>query len=284
MPPLAKSPHTYSQHGEDLRVAELFDSMGVTSGTCVEFGASDGIQFSNSLLFLLSGWKGLMIEPDPSRYRELKKNLSHLPRVMCTNDTVGLDPPRDLGSILLANGVPSDFELLSIDVDGAEYHIWESLITHAPQVVVIEFNPTFPNEVTFVQERSLRVRKGASPRALVQLGNRKGYEPVASTAVNLIFARNDVFDELGLERNSLHNLRTDTQYVTYLVQFYDGTLASYGCDQMLWHDTTITDVDLQILPALLRVHPEERGPLRRLVHRVWRNWRALRRIAAGNKT
>ena len=48
-----------------------------------------------------------------------------------------------------------DFEFLSIDVDGADYWLWESLRdTHwKPRVVVIEFNPTIPNHIDFVQPR-----------------------------------------------------------------------------------------------------------------------------------
>ena len=49
-------------------------------------------------------------------------------------------------------GLPSDFDVLSIDIDGADYHVWDGLrgSRFAPALVVIEFNPTIPNHVAFV--------------------------------------------------------------------------------------------------------------------------------------
>ncbi len=48
-----------------------------TNGTFVEFGASDGITFSNSLFFeKYLGWKGLCIEPSSKHYMNIVDNRS----------------------------------------------------------------------------------------------------------------------------------------------------------------------------------------------------------------
>jgi hypothetical protein len=48
--------------------------------------------------------------------------------------------------------VSSEFALLSIDVDGIDYWLWEAVQAHAPLVVIIEHNPTIPNHVVFVSD------------------------------------------------------------------------------------------------------------------------------------
>lgn len=44
-------------------------------------------------------------------------------------------------------------KVLSIDIDGADYWLWRSLKDTAfrPRVVIVEFNPTIPNNIEFVQ-------------------------------------------------------------------------------------------------------------------------------------
>ena len=66
---------------------------------------------------------------------------------------------------------------------GADYHLWASLqdTSYAPKVVVIEFNPTIPNNVLFVQEKRTNVHHGASLRALIALGKVDTRAPYACT-------------------------------------------------------------------------------------------------------
>ena len=62
-----------------------------------------------------------------------------------------------------------ELDLLSIDIDGNDYYIFESLARLKPELVVIEFNPTIPNDVMFVQERNITVNQGCSLLALIAL-------------------------------------------------------------------------------------------------------------------
>lgn len=55
-----------------------------------------------------------------------------------------------------------EFGVLSIDVDGCDYWIWDSLKTLNPAVIVIEHNPTIPNHVLYVQAKDTEVRQGSS--------------------------------------------------------------------------------------------------------------------------
>ena len=54
------------------------------------------------------------------------------------------------GVIFLKSPIPKDFDLMSIDVDGNDYHIFHSLARYRPRLLVIEFNPDIPNDLVFI--------------------------------------------------------------------------------------------------------------------------------------
>src|SRR5690242_6376825 len=63
--------NVYSQNGEDGVLDEIFRRLSMDSGWFCEFGAWDGRYGSNSYNLLRNGWRGVMIEGDPRRYRRL---------------------------------------------------------------------------------------------------------------------------------------------------------------------------------------------------------------------
>ena len=72
-------------------------------------------------------------------------------------------PPSSSTSTSTATSTATDeFGVLSIDVDGCDYWIWDSLQTLNPAVIVIEHNPTIPNHVLYVQAKDTEVRQGSS--------------------------------------------------------------------------------------------------------------------------
>jgi hypothetical protein len=97
-----------------------------------------------------------------------------------------------------------DVGVLSIDVDGNDYWIWDAITVVSPRIVVIEFNSTFgcvfPVSVPYREDFDCatahysRLYFGASLPALVDLGQRKGYRFVGceSHGANAFFVREDV--------------------------------------------------------------------------------------------
>jgi hypothetical protein len=97
----------------------------------------------------------VLLEADPIRFAELQRRYRENDRVYCINELVTFEGERCLDSLLMNTPLPEDFDLLSIDVDGNDYWLWEGLRSYAPKVVIIEFNPTIPNSVIFIQVRRL---------------------------------------------------------------------------------------------------------------------------------
>jgi hypothetical protein len=235
-----------SQYGEDGIIEKIFETMPPAGKWCVEFGAADGKYLSNTWNLLTNhGWGGCMIEGRPDHFPTLRKRWGS--GVACVSAYVEPEGQKSLDSILDSVSAPVEFDLLSVDVDGMDWHIWKSLSKHLPRVVVIEFNPTVPNDVFFVQDRNPSLNWGCSLLALIELAREKGYELVATTAINAFFVRKEMFSLFGIADNSICSMYAPP-YETKIFQCYDGTILTAGCRRLLWHQSDFGPEDLQILP------------------------------------
>jgi len=112
---------------------------------------------------------------------------------------------------------PYNVDVLSIDIDGDDIHVFKNLIAR-PRILVIEYNPTFP---PFVDRENPRgAYKGSSLRALERVGIEKDYELVYATISNAIFVdkrRNGIF----AARDSFGVFRWDL--VRFVASDFDGT-------------------------------------------------------------
>ncbi len=193
-----------SQYGEDGMIHEIFRRLpGDDSARwCVEFGAWDGKHLSNSWsLWNQLGWHAVLIEGEKSRLDALARSTAEMPTVETILAYVANAGPNSLDSLLKSSEIPADFDVLSIDIDGDDYWIWEGLNEYSPKVVVIEYNESFPASLSFVQEPGDYC--GSSARAIYDLGLNKGYSLVALTRANLIFIRNDLVATTNLAAREL---------------------------------------------------------------------------------
>ena len=237
---------------------------------CVEFGAWDGRLASNThRLMAEEGWSGVLIEGNSARYRDLQRTYAGNPRAVCVNEMVEMEGPRSLDRILGQTGaIPYDFDLVSIDTDGLDYHLWSAFTAYHPKIVVIEFNPTIPIDIEFVQRADATVHQGSSLAAITRLGKEKGYELVATSDVNAFFVDRDLYPAFAIDDNSLAAIRADRSYETRVFQLFDGTLCWEGCTELLWHGVKFSQP--QVLPRPLRWLPGTEPTLaRRAARRLY---------------
>ena len=110
----------------------------------------------------------------------------------------------NIDTLLTENGVTGEIGLLSIDIDGVDYWVWEAITAVRPALVVLEYNARFGPEraVTVPYDPHFRrteahysgICYGASIAALAALGRRKGYDLVAGNRAgnNCFFVREDL--------------------------------------------------------------------------------------------
>jgi len=246
----------YSQSGEDGIIAKILQTLPKKDKWCVEFGAWDGIVLSNTRnLIENAGYSAVLIEGDKRKWSELQKNYSSNRNVITMNTFVGFNEDDNLDVILADTPLPVDFDFLSIDVDGNDYHIWKAISKYRPKTICIEFNPTIPTEVRFVQRADPSVNQGASLLSLFELGKEKGYELVAVLPFNAFFVDSKYYPLFGIRDNRPETLRKDLSSITYLFSGYDGTIFLHGCKQLPWHGLQIKESRIQHLPKFLRKYP-----------------------------
>lgn len=153
-----------SQNNENGLLSEIINRIApkLHYGLAVEFGAPTREYCSN--IFPLT-------DRLEKRYFDINPNENGIEKAEITPDNVN-----DI--------LPSGIFLLSIDVDGPDYHIWKAL-KQTPQIVVIEVNSSIlpPDEI-------IPGDRGASYMAMLKLGIEKGYFLVCHTG-NMLFCRNE---------------------------------------------------------------------------------------------
>ena len=187
----AHAASVHSQGGEDGVLLRLFERIGIHHRAFVEFGAWDGLHLSNTAnLRLHHGWSGLLMEGSDRADGELVRR----ERVDAEN----------LEALFDRYDVPQDVDLLSIDIDGNDYWVWNALRRYRPRVVIVEYNVFFLPETakTIAYDAAHEWDKeryglyhGASLAAFHKLATEKGYvlawtEPYAP---NAIFVREDAW-------------------------------------------------------------------------------------------
>jgi hypothetical protein len=189
-----------SQNEEDGLLLEVFRRIGVTDRRFVEIGC--GVNGGNSgFLARECGWGGLMID---GRSGAIDK----VSILYASEDVVAechLMSRENINSILEKAGFTGEIDLLSIDVDGNDFWLWDALTICRPRVVIIEYNyllgptaaVTIPYAADFrLPEAATRAYRGASIEAMVRLGKRLGYRLITSERINAVFLRDDVPSDL----------------------------------------------------------------------------------------
>jgi hypothetical protein len=116
----------------------------------------------------------------------------------------------NINDLLRGQGITGDIGLLSIDIDGNDYWVWEAIDCVSPRIVICEYNSLFgrsarvtiPCTRTFIRTEAhfSKLYYGASLAALHSLGRRKGYSLVGSNLAgnNAFFVRDDLVGDLPL--------------------------------------------------------------------------------------
>jgi hypothetical protein len=276
-----------SQCGEDGILSHALDLLPERNGWCIEFGAWDGRKASNTCNLIASrGYRGVLIELDPARFRELQATHGSGKHILL-NAAVGFGRSDSLDALLRPHSqVPRDVDVLSIDIDGNDYHVWAAIQEFHAKLVIIEFNPTIANSVHFVQEKRTEITQGSSARALIELGRTKKYELIAATTWNLIFVDSRNYELFSIPDNSLEVMRDDSD-VPQIFVGYDGTTflsqsGNLGSISVGWHPPLrLFEFEVQALPGFLRKYPDNYTLTQRALFQSYWRYRRLKQFFRG---
>ena len=271
-------------------IADLVSGIAKPTKFCVEFGARDGRHLLNSFeLIHRMGFAGVLVEPNKKKYAHLKANYEGKKSIVCLNQFVGWSGKSSLDHILDAAECPKNFDFLSIDIDGNDYHVWRGLKNYRPKLVCIEFNPTIPAGVRFVQPSDPKVQWGCSVSSLLDLGLKKGYRPIFVGLHDVIFAVKGYDKKKFAKINIPIRSKMLDHLHSHIFVGYDGRILLRGYQNLHWHGIPFCEEEIQVLPQYLQCLPDSMNFIQRfclVIFRGWRRWRrswgkGLRRVLGG---
>jgi hypothetical protein len=187
-----------SQWGEDGIIDWLVEraKIPVKLQTFVEFGVEDYREANTRFLLQNRNWRGLIMDGSSTMVEALKvdslawkHDITARPAfITCEN----------INELISQSGFSGEIGLLSIDVDGNDYWVWDSIEVVQPIICICEYNAVFgdlhpisiPYDPAFDRNKAhySYLYFGASINALRSLAQGKGYRFVGTTA-----AANDAF-------------------------------------------------------------------------------------------
>ena len=193
----------FSQFGEDGIIQYLIQELGITreESTFIEFGVQDYTESNTRFLLMNNNWNGLIFDGSKESMDYVRnQNFYWRHNLIAANAWINRD---NINELIGDNGFSGNIGILSIDIDGNDYWVWEKIEIVNPLIVVVEWNSLFgsdhaisiPYDPNFqrAQAHYSHLFGGASISAFSHLAKRKGYSLLCSNTAgnNLFFVRND---------------------------------------------------------------------------------------------
>jgi hypothetical protein len=196
----------FSQFGEDGLIQYLIDRIEIKNKTFIEFGVEQYKEANTRFLLINNGWSGLVMDGSSENIQLIKSDdVYWRTNLKAVNAFIDCS---NINQLIGDNGLHGEVGLLSIDIDGNDYWVWQSLEIVSPQIVVCEFNALWgPKLMVSIPYAPLFSRGkahysnlyfGASLAAMASLGRSKGYSLVGVNLAgnNAFFVKNDCMNGL----------------------------------------------------------------------------------------
>jgi hypothetical protein len=192
----------FSQFDEDGIINEIFNRIGTKTKTFVEIGIGNGLE-CNTHSLLYQGFSGVWIEGAANFVDDAKKRFQFVinnGQLKIMNEFVDVN---NINKILEISGIKPEIDLLSLDIDGNDFHILRNITAISPRVIVLEYNAKYQSNIDWVMEYNSKHISdktsyfGASLKAFENLMIKKGYNLVGCsvTGANAFFVRKDLISE-----------------------------------------------------------------------------------------
>jgi hypothetical protein len=196
----------FSQFGDDGIIQYLVHRLQPLPDTFVELGVENYRESNTRFLLVNNNWCGLVLDGDDDSINYIQRDEIYWRHTLTA--CRAFITRENINELLREAGFTGEIGLLSIDIDGNDYWVWEKIGIVDPVVVIIEYNSIFgpdlavtiPYEPQFARHQAHYSGQfwGASLQALKLLADRKGYSLVGcnSAGNNAYFVRNDKVADL----------------------------------------------------------------------------------------
>ena len=192
----------FSQWGEDGIIDWLIEKLPEIPKTFIEFGVEDYRESNTRLLLHLRNWRGFVMDGSAEHISNIKRQDVSW-RYDLTASCAFIDR-ENITQLIAASGLSGNIGLMSVDIDGNDYWVWQAIDTVNPAIVVCEYNAVFgdlhqisvPYQADFQRTHAhySNLYFGASLPALMELANQKGYVFIGtnSNGCNAFFVQKDL--------------------------------------------------------------------------------------------
>ena len=203
----------FSQFGDDGIIQYLINKIEITNDfeNFIEFGVENYNESNTKFLLLNNNWNGLIFDGSTHNIKIIKNSYYYWKHAIEAHQH--FVDKENINEFIKKNNSSKNIGILSIDIDGNDYWIWDSIYAVDPIIVIIEYNSLFgekysltvPYDKNFVRENKHYSNKyyGASIKALKQLGNKKGYDFLFTNSArnNAYFIKRKYKDKIKLKEN-----------------------------------------------------------------------------------
>ncbi len=191
----------FSQFGDDGILQYLIEQTYPVVEKFIEFGVQNYTEANTRFLLMNNNWSGLIIDGNAGNM-EFARHSSYYWRHALQTVTQFVDRG-NINALFEAAGFSGEIGLLSVDIDGNDFWVWEAIHVIDPVLVTVEYNSAFgaehaitiPYDAAFyrTQAHYSNLYYGASLKALCLLAEKKGYAFVGcnSAGNNAHFVRKD---------------------------------------------------------------------------------------------
>jgi hypothetical protein len=205
----------FSQFGDDGIIQYLIHAVDIPHKTFIEFGVENYTESNTRFLLINNNWSGLVIDGDSSSVEYIKRDpISVMHDLHAVHSFITKQNINELIQSFLDKGYNREVGILSVDIDGNDYWIWDEINVINPCIVIVEYNSVFgkENAWTIPYKADFYRRNehfsfqywGASLKAFDILAKKKGYSLVGcnSAGNNAYFVRDDKIN--GLKKLSVN--------------------------------------------------------------------------------
>jgi hypothetical protein len=195
----------FSQWGEDGILQHLTDAVEIREKTFIEFGVGDFFESNCRFLMMKDNWSGFVLDGSSANIRRLKESYFYWKYELLAVDA--FITKDNVNELLKRSEFGEDLGILSVDLDGNDYHVLEAVTSFRPRILICEYNAVFgptrritvPYDDGFVRTRKhhSNLYCGASLGAIIYLAKRKGYSFAGTNSAgnNAFFVRNDLLNQ-----------------------------------------------------------------------------------------
>ena len=195
----------FSQWGEDGIIQYLVNNLDIEKKIFVEFGVENYTESNTRFLLINNNWSGLVIDGDKKNIEYIKKDDIYWKYNIKAEEA--FITVENINNLIKKNGIEGNIGLLSVDIDGNDYWVWQAIDVVTPAIVICEYNSrlgkeeaiTVPYDPSFVRHKKhySGLYYGASIKAFTSLAAEKGYSLVGgnSNGCNLFFVKNTLLND-----------------------------------------------------------------------------------------